>query len=146
MTTSTTTAALALTPLASNMTELRLEGVRVLFSYSTPVACHLTDPGRLSVVVASNLAESNPRDVVIDAIGQVEDVRTGYYRTAKKWSPTTTRHINNWLREEEVDESPATTANEAYLDFRNSGHGISTVPQEFFDELLNLDSARLWNK
>ena len=22
---------------------------------------------------------------------------TGYYRTAKKWSATTTRHINKWL-------------------------------------------------
>jgi hypothetical protein len=51
--------------IASNMTELTLDnGIRVLFSYSTPVACELN---------------------------------SGYYKTAKKWSKTTSRHINLWL-------------------------------------------------
>lgn len=54
-----------LKPIASNMTELTLaNGIKVLFSYETPVACEL---------------------------------KNGYYRTAKRWSQTTTRHINKWL-------------------------------------------------
>ena len=50
--------------LGSNQTELEIKGARVLFSYSTPVACELS---------------------------------SGYYKTAKKWSKTTSRHINLWL-------------------------------------------------
>ena len=88
----TTTTALEIDPIAPNMTELRLEGVRVLFSYSTPVACHLTDPRAIS-------------DIALP----------GYYRTEKKWSPTTTRHISKWL----------------------DGSTASSEPQEFFDNLLN---------
>jgi len=54
-----------LKPIASNMTQLTLaNGIKVLFSYETPVACELN---------------------------------SGYYRTAKKWSQTTTKHINKWL-------------------------------------------------
>ena len=53
-----------LTPIQSNMTELTLNnGVQVLFSYQTPVACWID--------------------------GQ-------FYKTEKKWSNTTTRHINKW--------------------------------------------------
>ena len=68
--------------IASNMTELTLEnGIRVLFSYSTPVAC--------------------------ESVGK-------RYRTDKKWSQTTSRHINAWLGGAEAEE----------------------VPQEFFENLL----------
>lgn len=61
-----------LKPLASNMTELELSHpivgglpIKVLFSYSTPVAYS-------------------------DSVGLC-------YRTSKRWSNTTTRHINQWL-------------------------------------------------
>ena len=39
----------------------------------------------------------------------------GYYRTAKKWSVTTSRHINKWL----------------------DGVLAKEQPQEFFNELVN---------
>jgi hypothetical protein len=65
-----------LTPLASNMTELRLEdGTTVLFSYQTPVAC-LTYTG--------------------------DNCEYTYYKTDKQWSRTTSKHINKWL--DGVDE------------------------------------------
>ena len=67
--------------LGSNQTELEIKGARVLFSYSTPVAC--------------------------ESVGK-------RYRTAKKWSQTTSRHINAWLEGAEAEE----------------------VPQEFFENLL----------
>ena len=67
--------------LGSNQTELEIKGARVLFSYSTPVAC--------------------------ESVGK-------RYRTAKRWSNTTTRHINKWLNGAEAEE----------------------VPQEFFDNLM----------
>jgi hypothetical protein len=57
---------LKLRPLASNMTELELGDKTILFSYRTPVACHIAGEG--------------------------------YYRTDKHWSPTTSRHINIWLK------------------------------------------------
>ena len=68
-------------PLGSNQTELEIKGARVLFSYSTPVAC--------------------------ESVGK-------RYRTDKKWSQTTSRHINAWLGGAEAEE----------------------VPQEFFENLL----------
>jgi len=67
--------------LGSNQTELEIKGARVLFSYSTPVAC--------------------------ESVGK-------WYRTSKKWSNTTTRHINSWLEGAEAE----------------------AVPQEFFENLL----------
>lgn len=68
-------------PLGSNQTELEIKGARVLFSYSTPVAC--------------------------ESVGK-------RYKTDKKWSQTTSRHINAWLGGAEAEE----------------------VPQEFFENLL----------
>lgn len=66
-----------LTPIAANQTELEISnGVKVFFSYKTPVAAYI--PGQ------------------------------GYIRTNRKWSRTTTRHINQWLvclRSTEVDQS-----------------------------------------
>ena len=71
-------------PIGSNMTELTLEnGIRVLFSYSTPVACELKD---------------------------------GFYKTNKKWSQTTSRHINKWL-----NGSPATEAVQGFFEDITSG-------------------------
>ena len=70
-----------LKPIASNMTQLDLNGYQILFSYQTPVAC-LSD--------------------------------NGYYRTSKKWSVTTSRHINKWL----------------------DGVLAKEQPQEFFDSLV----------
>lgn len=67
--------------LGSNKTELEIKGARVLFSYSTPVAC--------------------------ESVGKL-------YRTSKKWSNTTTRHINSWLE----------------------GSAAEEVSQEFFDNLV----------
>ena len=55
--------------IGSNQTLLKLKnGVEILYSYSTPVAGY------------------NPYD---------ED--GAYFRTTKKWSKTTTRHINKYL-------------------------------------------------
>lgn len=50
--------------IGSNKTELHLNGVNILFSYNTPVACWID--------------------------GQ-------FYKTNKKWSQTTSKHINSWV-------------------------------------------------
>lgn len=61
------------TPVASNMTEINTDKVRVLVSYETPVA--------------------------------YQDKETGlFYKTEKKWSVTTSRHINKWLDGQEAKE------------------------------------------
>lgn len=74
-----------LNPIKANMTEVEIKpGVKILFSYKTPVAYHDFNNGVV-------------------------------YRTAKKWSATTTRHINQWL----------------------GGFGDEERPQEFFDNLLS---------
>lgn len=58
-----------LTPIKANMTELDLDnGIKVLFSYKTPVAYTINSPEGRS-----------------------------FYHTEKKWSRTTTRHIRTWL-------------------------------------------------
>lgn len=61
-----------LNPIKANMTELELPGLKILFSYKTPVACLIF--------------ETNP------------DTSTSWhqYKTDKNWSRTTTRHINQW--------------------------------------------------
>ncbi len=64
-----------LRPIASNMTELELNGgITVLFSYKTPVAACL--PGK------------------------------GWYRTEKRWSVTTSKHIGKWLDGVKAEEKP----------------------------------------
>lgn len=65
---------LKLNPIGSNMTELTIGGVTMLFSYKTPVACHTEGKG--------------------------------YFKTSKKWSVTTSRHINKWLNGAEATEKP----------------------------------------
>lgn len=83
--------------LGSNQTELTatkmVKGITdypaeltVLFSYETPVACH------------------------------VEGV--GYFRTEKKWSVTTSLHINKWID-------------------ANGGSEAEQKPQTFFDSLIS---------
>ena len=60
-----------LIPIASNMTEIEIDGARVLFSYRTPVA--------------ALVREETP-----------EGVKWHQYKTAKSWSRTTSRHISKW--------------------------------------------------
>jgi hypothetical protein len=43
----------------------------------------------------------------------------GFFRTSKKWSATTTQHINQWIHSQLV------------------GVPVSERPQEFFDNLLD---------
>ena len=57
--------------ISANETELTVNGIVVLFSYNTPVACFV-----------STLVGSIP---------------AGYYKTSKKWSKTTSKHINKWF-------------------------------------------------
>ena len=85
--------------IASNMTEISLEdGTLVLVSYETPVAARIF-----------SLATENDGCAL--------------FRTSKKWSQTTTKHINKWLRDTFSDER-AKRAKE--------------MPQEFFDNLLSV--------
>lgn len=60
-----------LNPIKANMTELELDGMKVLFSYKTPVAALVRE-------------ETS------------EGPSWHQYRTDHKWSQTTTRHINTW--------------------------------------------------
>jgi hypothetical protein len=69
--------------IGSNMTEVTTDTLRVLFSYSTPVAAYSLTAGQ-------------------------------FYKTSRKWSVTTTKHINKWL----------------------DGAGALEQPQEFFEALL----------
>lgn len=83
-----------LKPIKANMTELEIGEITILFSYETPVACHING---------------------VRFRGRVVD-RNGYCRTEKKWSATTTRHINQWLRD-------------------NNAENVTERPQEYFDNL-----------
>ena len=75
-----------LTPIKNNMTEVELDDKRVLFSYSTPVA----------------------------VIGYHTNGDCFVYKTAKKWSKTTSRHINLFL----------------------DGKSAQEMPQDYFDKLV----------
>jgi hypothetical protein len=79
-----------LNPIKANMTEIQTEQYIILMSYQTPVAYkHLTPEGMT------------------------------YYKTNKKWSNTTTRHINSWLP------------------YPQAEFGVEAVDQEVLDNLLN---------
>lgn len=82
-----------LTPIKSNMTEVNIKGTTILFSYSTPVACHV--------------------------IGK------GYLKTSKKWSATTSKHINQWLK-------------------MNDAKSVQEVPQETIQHILDLDTQEVF--
>ena len=79
-----------LTPIASNMTELTIDGTRILFSYQTPVAAIL-----LNVVTSQR----------------------EFLKTDKKWSITTTKHINKYAGSNGFSETKVRS-------------------QEFFDNLV----------
>lgn len=76
-----------LTPYGPNMTEISTGDMYVLFSYKTPVAA-----------------------MIDEGLGFV------FYRTAKRWSNTTTHHINKWLG--------------------SYGAVASEKPQKYFDSLV----------
>lgn len=78
---------LKLNPIGANQTTIETEDLTVLFSYKTPVAC----------VKRS------------DKSGKFE-----FFKTNKKWSKTTSRHINRWL----------------------DGQDAKEKEQEFFDNLI----------
>ncbi len=80
-----------LTPIKANMNEVEIDGMRILFSYKTPVAALVRE--------------------------EVDGLVTWHqYRTDKKWSNTTTRHINQW---------------------NPMGGAYGLKPQEYFDNLLS---------
>ena len=89
--------------IGSNMTEIELpDGTLVLVSYETPVAA------RVFALAAEN-----------DGVALA--------RTSKKWSATTTRHINKWLRANFSEEAPKRARE---------------MPQEYFDNLLEEHGAQ----
>lgn len=66
-----------LTPLGANKTELQIGDIQILFSYKTPVAARVLN---------------------------FEGNKYVYYKTSKKWSRTTSKHITQWLNGERADE------------------------------------------
>ncbi len=80
-----------LNPIAANMNEVNMNGsLTVLFSYKTPVACVWTN-------------------------GQGS---RALFKTSKKWSNTTSRHISKWANMWALSEP------------------IREQPQEYFDNLI----------
>jgi len=79
---------MTLKQIGNNQTQIIRGNLAILYSYNTPVAAVDKDNG-------TGLA----------------------FYTEKKWSATTTRHINNWLS-------------------TKSFSGVGTKPQEFFDNLV----------
>lgn len=55
--------------IGANQTEINVNGVIILFSYSTPVAAF---------------------------VSSIAEIPAGWYKTNKKYSKTTTKHINQW--------------------------------------------------
>ncbi len=80
-----------LNPIKANMNEVEIDGMRVLFSYKTPVAALV----RYSSPTGNGWHQ---------------------YRTEKKWSRTTSRHITQW---------------------NPMGGAYGIKPQEWFDNLLS---------
>lgn len=80
-----------LNPVKVNVTELSIGKDTILFSYATPVVLRRYC---------------------------LKDGRYEFYRTAEKFSATTTRHINTWLR--------------AWV----GNTDVPLRPQEFFDNLV----------
>ena len=86
------------------MTEVSLDGgdTLVLISYETPVAAR----------VFEFASENNG---------------CALFRTSKKWSATTTRHINKWLRSNFSEDAS-----------KRAGGPVVEMPQDWFDNLLNV--------
>jgi hypothetical protein len=70
-----------LNPIKANMTEVEIGDKTILFSYRTPVAC---------------------KEFIHS--GGIGAYHFKYYRTNKKWSATSTRHINKWLNGDTAEE------------------------------------------
>lgn len=82
-----------LKPLGNNVTELSLkDGIKVLFSYSTPVAVRALTPSGME-----------------------------YYVTDVFYSRTTIKHINDWIPKEDRIEKPQTWFNELVGMTHNKG-------------------------
>jgi hypothetical protein len=79
-----------LNPIKANMTELQINDKLILFSYKTPVACHID--------------------------------QKGYFQTEDYYSPTTTKHINLWLKQQGF------TKEDLYQ--------VTMIPQEVLNNLL----------
>lgn len=65
--------------IGSNQTEVTINGMIILYSYSTPVA-----------VYASNINELG--------------IQRGHYKSSKKHSKTTSKHINQWFCGEYIEK------------------------------------------
>jgi len=75
--------------LGPNMTELIFKGVSILFIYETPVAGYKRTTGRFN----------------------------GLFKTERKYSSTTTRHINKYLKEEwDVDPKSVEIVSQDYIE------------------------------
>jgi len=82
---------LKLKSIAKNQTEITLnDETTVFFSYETPVAAKLSNNENIS--------------------GSLN-----FVRTSKKWSPTTTRHINKWLESQNVGKNEAIELSQDYF-------------------------------
>lgn len=68
---------MTLKPIKANMTELTLNSMEILFSYRTPVA--------MRILTCEGME---------------------YHVTAKHWSTTTSKHINQWMPKEARIEHP----------------------------------------
>jgi len=88
-----------LNPIAENQNEVEIGKITVLFSYKTPVAVMRPIP-------------------VVD--GQTYTYKV--FITDKKWSVTTSRHINKWLRER-------------WCFTEDMIKNVATMPQAELDEL-----------
>ncbi|MGA1047646.1 MAG: hypothetical protein ACO3UU_06525 [Minisyncoccia bacterium] len=94
-----------LKPVASNMTELYLNnGTIVLFSYETPVAAITFKNGCHDKILKTN----------------------------KKWSNTTTRHINKWF---DINNYDNFAARKHFIAF-----SVNEVDQSVLDNLVNESS------
>ena len=82
---------LKLKSIAKNQTEITLnDETMVFFSYETPVAAKLSNKENIS--------------------GSLN-----FVRTSKKWSPTTTRHINKWLESQNVGKNETIELSQEYF-------------------------------
>ena len=81
-----------LNPIKANMTEVVFnDKITILFSYKTPVACFNRWRFKVRYVKC-------------------------FYKTDKFWSVTTSRHINQWLRENGIDPAKCQTLTQDHLD------------------------------
>ena len=78
--------------LASNTNELVINGKRILISYETPVA-----------TITECVMPNGGHQVVAEV-------------TDKKWSRTTSKHINKWFCASDIDQTKAIKQDQSYFD------------------------------